>query len=79
MTSKSLQYNTTLYVLHKYFYTIYFWGNRLLANVQSHHLTADEVAFIGGIGSKIHVYMVFAYKCVLVVCGHNHPTMIKNP
>ncbi len=21
--------------------------------------------------------MVFAYKCVLAVCGHNHPTMIK--
>ncbi len=21
--------------------------------------------------------MVFAYKCILAVCGHNHPTMIK--
>ncbi len=33
----------------------------------------------GTIGCKIHFYMVFAYKCVLEVCGHNHPTMKKSP
>ncbi len=33
--------------------------------------------FKGTIGCKIHFYMVFAYKCVLEVCGHNYPTMIK--
>ncbi len=26
---------------------------------------------------KINYYMVFAYKCVLAVCGDNHPIMIK--
>ncbi len=31
----------------------------------------------GDIGCKIDFYMVFAYKCVLAVCEHKHPTMIK--
>ncbi len=26
---------------------------------------------------KIHFYMVFGHICVLTVCEHNHPTMIK--
>ncbi len=39
--------------------------------------TEISLSFLkGDIGCKIHFYMVFAYKCVLV-CGHNHPTMIK--
>ncbi len=29
--------------------------------------------------AKIHFYMVFGHKCVMAVCEHNHPTMIKNP
>ncbi len=39
--------------------------------------TEISLSFLkGDIGCKIHFYMVFAYKRVLV-CGHNHPTMIK--
>ncbi len=31
----------------------------------------------GVIGCKIHFYMLFEHKCVLAVCVHNHPIMIK--
>ncbi len=33
--------------------------------------------FKGVIGCKIHFYMLFELKCVLAVCEHNHPIMIK--
>ncbi len=33
--------------------------------------------FKGHLLCKIHFYMVFGHKCVLAVCEHNHPTMIK--
>ncbi len=33
--------------------------------------------FKGVIGYKTHFYMLFEHKCVLAVCVHNHPIMIK--
>ncbi len=32
----------------------------------------------GVIGCITHFYMLFEHKCVLAVCVHNHPIMIKN-
>ncbi len=31
----------------------------------------------GNLSCKIHFYMLFGHKCVLAVCVHNHPIMIK--
>ncbi len=39
-----------------------------------HH--RNKLHFKGVIGCKIHVYM-FEQKCVLALCVHNHPIMIK--
>ncbi len=33
----------------------------------------------GDIRCKIPFYMVLEHKCVLAVCVHNHPIVIKNP
>ncbi len=33
--------------------------------------------FNGHLLCKSHFYMVLGHKCVLAVCEHNHPTMIK--
>ncbi len=34
--------------------------------------------FKGVIGCYIHFYKLFELKCVLAVCVHNHPIMIKS-
>ncbi len=31
----------------------------------------------GNLSCKIHFYMLFGHKCVLAVCVHNYPIMIK--
>ncbi len=40
-----------------------------------HH--RNKLHFKGVIGCKIHFYMLFEQKCVLALCVHNHPIMIK--
>ncbi len=37
------------------------------------------IMFIGVIGCDMHFYKLFELKCVLAVCVHNHPIMIKIP
>ncbi len=47
----------------------------LTVNCQCH--TAVDISFKEVIGLKIHFYMLFEHKCLLAVCVHNHPIMIK--
>ncbi len=58
-------FNGNLYILRQIFFL------KIL------HFHSNQIIFKGHLLCKIHFYMVFGHKCVLAVCEHDHPTMIK--
>ncbi len=71
-----------LLIIWAIFFILYVGHFRLIATLASVYCAASlpklaQICFKGVIGCDMHFYKQFELKCVLAVCVHNHPIMIK--